>query len=128
MPASRNVHIVVIDDDDSFRIATERLIRSLGYAVTGYASAEAFLDLRPAQDADCIISDIQMPGMTGIEMKQRLNAEGYDVAVIFVSAQTDATLPRRIHECGGLILLHKPFHGQVLIDAIHQALGDTIAE
>ena len=128
MPASRTVHIVVIDDDDSFRIATEGLIRSLGYGVTGYASAESFLDMRTLQDPDCIISDIQMPGMTGIEMKQRLNAEGYDVAVIFVSAQTDATLPQRIHECGGLILLHKPFHGQVLIDAIHRAVGDMTTE
>lgn len=128
MPASRTVHIVVVDDDDSFRIATEGLIRSLGYSVTGYASAEAFLDRRQAPNADCIISDIQMPGMTGIEMKKQMNAEGYDVAVIFVSAQTDATLPRRIQECGGMILLHKPFHGQVLIDAIHQALGDTEAE
>ena len=124
MPASRNVHIAVIDDDDSFRTATEGLIRSLGYAVSGHASAESFLDTRPAWDGDCIISDIQMPGMTGIELKQRLNAEGSTVAVIFVSAQTDPTLPRKVKECGGFILLQKPFQGQVLIDAIHQAIND----
>jgi FixJ family two-component response regulator len=123
MPAPTNVHIVVIDDDDSFRIATEGLVRSLGYTVAGYASAEAFFDTQSARDADCIISDIQMPGMTGIEMKQRLNEEGTGIAVIFVSAQTDASLPRRVSECGGFILLHKPFHGQVLIDAIHRAIG-----
>lgn len=124
MPASRNVHIAVIDDDDSFRTATEGLIRSLGYDVSGHASAESFLDTRPVWDPDCIISDIQMPGMTGIELKQRLNAEGSTVAVIFVSAQTDPTLPSKVKECGGLILLQKPFQGQVLIDAIHQAISD----
>lgn len=123
MPASRNVHIAVIDDDDSFRTATEALIRSLGYEVSGHASAEAFLDMRAVWDADCIISDIQMPGMTGIELKERLNAEGSTVAVIFVSARIDPTLPRKVKECGGLILLQKPFQGQVLIDAIHQAIS-----
>jgi FixJ family two-component response regulator len=125
MPAPRNVQIAVIDDDESFRIATEALIRSLGYVAAGYASAEAFLGERTRQAADCIISDIQMSGMTGIEMKQRLNEQGSNVAVIFVSAQADATLPRRVQECGGLTLLHKPFHGQILIDAIDKALGSA---
>ena len=124
MPASRNVHIAVIDDDDSFRLAAEWLIKSLGYEVAGYESAEAFLGVPPPRAADVIISDIQMPGMTGIEMKQRLNEEGHEVAVIFVSAQADPALLRRVSECGGLALLQKPFHGQILIDAIHHAIGD----
>jgi FixJ family two-component response regulator len=123
MPAPINVQIAVIDDDDSFRIATEALIRSLGYEATGYASAEVFLGDWPHQDADCIISDIQMTGMTGIEMKERLNEMGSGVAVIFVSAHTDATLPQRVRECGGFTLLQKPFHGQILIDAIDRALA-----
>jgi FixJ family two-component response regulator len=116
------VHIAVIDDDDSFRAATELLIRSLGFDVNGYESAQSFLDRRSDRITDCIISDINMPGMTGIELKQRLNREGSEVPVIFVSAQTDTTLPRRVAECGGLTLLQKPFHGQSLIDAIHQAV------
>lgn len=124
MPASRNVHIVVIDDDDSFRLAAEWLIKSLGYDVTGYESAESFLDMPPPRYADLIISDIQMPGMTGLEMKQRLNEEGHQVAVIFVSAQTDPALRRRVSECGGLALLQKPFHGRILIDAIHRAIEE----
>ncbi|MCM2475444.1 response regulator [Rhizobium sp. CG5] len=124
MPSPRNVHIAVIDDDDSFRAATQLLVRSLGFDVAGYESAESFLDRCSDRNADCIISDINMPGMTGIELKQRLNEEGVDVPVIFVSAQTDPTLPRRVIECGGLVLLQKPFHGQNLIDAIHHAIGD----
>jgi len=122
MPPPRNVHIAVIDDDDSFRAATELLVRSLGFDVAGYESAQAFLDRCPGRNTDCIISDINMPGMTGIELKQRLNQEGIEVPVIFVSAQTDTTLPRRVIECGGMALLQKPFHGQKLIDAIHHAV------
>lgn len=115
----RNVHIAVIDDDDSFRAATELLVRSLGFDVAGYESAQSFLDKCPDRKTDCIISDIKMPGMTGIELKQRLNEEGVEVPVIFVSAQTDADLQRRVTECGGRTLLQKPFHGKQLIDAIH---------
>lgn len=126
MPAPRKVHIVVIDDDDSFRAATEWLIKSIGVAVVGYESAQAFLDGCPERDTDCIISDINMPGMTGIELKERLNAEGVKIPVIFVSAQTDSALSRRVIECGGLALLQKPFHGQTLIDAIGQAIGDKL--
>lgn len=124
MPPPRNLHIAVIDDDDSFRAATELLVRSLGFGVAGYESAHSFLDRRPDRNADCIISDINMPGMTGIELKQRLNEEGNEVPVIFVSAQTDPTLPHRVRECGGLALLQKPFHGQNLIDAINHAIGN----
>lgn len=124
MSPPRNVQIAVIDDDDSFRAATEWLVRSLGFDVAGYESAQSFLDRCPDRNADCIISDINMPGMTGIELKQRLNEEGIEVPVIFVSAQTDSTLPRRVIECGGQALLQKPFHGQNLIDAIHHAIGD----
>lgn len=124
MPSPRNVNIVVIDDDDSFRSATEWLIQSIGYDVAGYNSAQSFLDSRPNRDTDCIISDIRMPGMTGIELKQCLNEEGVHVHVIFVSAQTDPTLPRRVVECGGLALLQKPFQGQDLIDEINRAIAN----
>lgn len=124
MPPPRIAHIVVVDDDDSFRAATEWLIKSLGFEVAGYNSAQSFLEECPDRDTDCIISDINMPGMTGIELKQRLNAEGCRIPVIFVSAQTDPTLPHRVVECGGLALLQKPFQVQNLIDVLQHALGD----
>ncbi len=95
----------------------------IGFDVVGYESAQSFLDRCPDRDADCIISDINMPGMTGIEPEAALNEEGVEVPVIFVSAQTDTTLPHRVRECGGLALLQKPFHGQNLIDAINHAIG-----
>ena len=124
MSPPRNVHIAVVDDDDSFRDATEWLIRSLGFDVSGYASAEAFfLGVCADRKADCIISDINMPGLTGIELKQRLNEEGNKVPVIFVSAQTDPSLPHRVIACGGVALLQKPFQGRHLIDAVHRAIG-----
>lgn len=122
MSPPRNVHIVVVDDDDSFRDATEWLIKTLGYNVAVYESAESFLHECPDRNADCIISDINMPGMTGLELKERLNEEGNCVPVIFVSAQTDPSLPDRVVACGGLALLQKPFKGQNLIDAIMHAI------
>lgn len=123
MSPPRNVHIAVVDDDDSFRAATEWLIRSLGFDVAGYESANSFLDMCTDRKVDCIISDINMPGLTGIELKQRLNDEGSNIPVIFVSAQTDPTLPHRVIACGGFALLQKPFQGQDLIDAMYQAIG-----
>lgn len=122
MPPHTDVLIAIIDDDDSFRTAMGGLIRSLGYKAAGFSSAEAFLDARSDCHADCLVSDIQMLGMSGIEMKQTLNRDGDTVPVIFVTAQTDAVLGRRVDECGGLLLLHKPFDGQHLIDGIHRAL------
>src|SRR5690606_19671428 len=123
MQAHRDVLIAIVDDDDSFRIAMEGLIGSLGYRAAGYAAAELFLGSETGRDADCIISHIQMPGMSGMEMKRRLDAEGRNMAVIFVTAHTDAALYRQAMECGAAALLHKPFEGQLLIDKLHGALG-----
>lgn len=119
----RTVHIVVIDDDDSFRAAMEWLLRSVGYTSSGYSSALSYLASPPGQKVDCIISDVNMPGMTGIELKERLNQDRIKVPVIFVSAQTDPALPMRVVECGGLALLQKPFQGQNLIDVIDHAVN-----
>lgn len=123
MPAHRNVLIAIIDDDDSFRAAMEGLIRSLGYKAAGYSSAKAFLDTHSDRRVNCVVSDIQMPGMTGIEMKQQLNKIGSAVPVIFVTAHTDAGLNQRVADCGGLLLLRKPFDAQALIDGVGLALG-----
>lgn len=122
MPTHRNVLIAIIDDDDSFREAMEGLIRSLGYEAVGYSSAEAFLDTPSDHKVDCVVSDIQMPGMSGIEMKQQLNNAGFEAPVIFVTAHTDRSLNQRVEDCGGILLLRKPFDAQVLVDGLGLAL------
>lgn len=123
MSVVRKVRIAVIDDDDSFRTATEWLMKAHGFAAAGYASARSFLDQDPEEDFDCIISDINMPEMSGIELKQCLNRRGSQIPVIFVSAQTDPSLPARVTEIGGAALLQKPFHGQNLVDSVKLAVG-----
>ena len=69
--------IAIVDDDDSFRRATMSFVRSLGYAALQFASAEAFLNSDQLDDADCLISDVQMPGMNGVELQGKLIAQGY---------------------------------------------------
>ncbi|MCY1666610.1 response regulator transcription factor [Rhizobium sp. SL86] len=125
MAVTRTVRIAVIDDDDSFRTATEWLMKAHGFAAAGYASARTFLDEYSEEDVDCIISDINMPGITGLELKQCLNKRSSHIPVIFVSAQTDPSLPARVAEHGGAALLQKPFHGQSLIAAVRLAVGET---
>lgn len=126
MPTHRNVLIAIVDDDNSFRTATEGLMRSLGYDTAGFATAPEFLEALAGLNPACVISDIHMPGMSGIEMKQQMNDEGCDIAVIFVTAKSDASLVKRVSECGGFILLYKPFPGQALVDAVHSAMGNLI--
>lgn len=123
MAATRTVRIAVIDDDDSFRTATEWLIKAHGFTAAGYASAKSFLDEYSEQDIDCIISDINMPEMTGLELKQCLNNRNSRIPVVFVSAQTDPSLPARVAEHGAAALLQKPFHGQNLMDAVMLAIA-----
>lgn len=126
MPPHRNVLIAIVDDDNSFRTATEGLMKSLGYEPAGFATATAFLNARAALNPSCVISDIHMPGMSGIEMKQKMNDEGCDTNVIFVTAKSDASLVNRVSACGGFKLLYKPFSGQDLIDAVHAAIGNRL--
>lgn len=126
MPTHSNVLIAIVDDDNSFRTATEGLMKSLGYKTAGFASATEFLEARPGLNPSCVISDIHMPGMSGIEMKQKMNDDGCDIAVIFVTAKSDVSLAKRVSECGGLILLYKPFSGQALIDAVHSGIANLL--
>jgi FixJ family two-component response regulator len=78
--------IAIVDDDESFRRATTSFVRSLGYGTAAFDSAEAFLNSERVNDADCLITDVQMPGMTGIELQGRLLQQGYSLPVIFITA------------------------------------------
>lgn len=104
------------------RIAIAGLLSSLGYSVKAYASAEAFLEDPAACEADCIVTDIQMPGLSGIELKQRLDHLGVRTPVIMVTARTDASLLARAKASGAACLLHKPFHDADLVQCIEGVL------
>jgi FixJ family two-component response regulator len=114
--------VFVVDDDASMRRGLERLLRSFGYAVEGYASATAFLARPPATDIACLVLDLRMPGMDGLDLQGRLAARGDDLPVVFVSGHGDVQSSVRAMKAGALDFLTKPFDESVLRAAIERAL------
>jgi FixJ family two-component response regulator len=115
--------ISIIDDDDSLRSALVGLVRSLGYRADGFANAEAFLVGDHAARSAAIVTDIQMPGLSGIELKERLIAQGCAAPVIMITARTEAGLQERAFASGALCVLKKPFAAEALIDCLERALA-----
>jgi FixJ family two-component response regulator len=114
--------ISIIDDDESMRTALVGLIRSLGYDVRGFASAEEFLGYGPVQSCACVITDIQMPGMSGIELQQHLAACQYTLPVIMITARHEAGLEERALASGAVCFLRKPFAAETLVDCLERVL------
>jgi FixJ family two-component response regulator len=114
--------ISVIDDDGSLRQALVRLIRSLGYEASGFGSAEEFADSCAISNSACIITDIHMPGMSGIELKQLLTQRRSLVPVIMITARLDSGLEAKALAAGAACFLKKPFAATVLIDCLERAL------
>jgi FixJ family two-component response regulator len=115
--------IAIIDDDASMVAALSGLVRSLGYRAEGHGSAEAFVESLGREKPRCIVTDIQMPGMDGIALKQWLAARGCAIPVIMITARTEESLFARAHAAGALCLLHKPFAADRLIDCLAQAMA-----
>ena len=114
--------IAIVDDDESFRRATLSFIRSLGYSAAAFPSADAFLSSNAVENTDCLISDIQMPGMSGIELQNYLIAQGHRVPVIFVTAFPEMEARGHALSAGAIGFLGKPFGDQNLISCLDKAL------
>ncbi|MGB8896403.1 MAG: response regulator [Pseudolabrys sp.] len=119
---SRVPVIAIVDDDESFRRATTSFVRSLGYGTAAFDSAEAFLKSDRIDDADCLITDVQMPGMTGIELQGRLNAQGHRLPIIFITAFPEMKVRAQALAGGAIGFLSKPFNDQGLIACLNKAL------
>jgi FixJ family two-component response regulator len=104
------------------RKALLALVRSAGYEGQSFVSAEDFLGLGTVQDFGCVITDVQMPGMSGIELKEHLTASQLPVPVIMITAQHDPTLEQRAISSGAICFLRKPFEADVLIACLGNAL------
>ncbi len=109
--------IIIVDDDPSMSEAMERLLTTSGWAVLSYASAEEFLVAERAGNAALLILDIQLPGMSGLELQQRLAAEGTSPPVIFITGYDRPSFRVKAEEAGAAYLA-KPFHGHQLIEAV----------
>jgi Response regulator len=117
--------IAIVDDDESLRTALEGLLRATGYLARPYGGAREFLDSGGPQQANCLISDIQMPGMCGVELYETLRARGLDIPVIFMTAYPGEK-PRISADMPGVIAcLPKPFEAEQLLACIETALLGT---
>jgi FixJ family two-component response regulator len=115
--------VYVVEDDESIRRAIERLLRSAGYHAVTFNSAEAFLDSTSGTGAGCLILDIRLPGMTGLDLQEKLASSGAKYRVIFITAHDNPKWQERAMKAGALAYLKKPFGDQSLLDAIQSACG-----
>ena len=113
--SSKTPVISIIDDDPFVRQATDDLLRSLGYLTAAFASAEDFLQSSYIHETTCLISDVQMPGLSGVDLQRLLIAEGNPMATIFITAYFDERIRQSVMEAGAIGYLSKPFDEQSLI-------------
>ena len=123
LPLARPLRMIAtIDDDDSVRKAMTSLLRSLGHSVVAFDSAEAFLDSDQVSTTTCLITDVQMPGMSGLDLQKRLIADGHRIPVIFLTGHPDERVRSRAFKAGALAFLSKPRGQQGLAEHLEKAL------
>jgi two-component system response regulator FixJ len=114
--------IFIVDDDMAVRDALKLLLRSVGQAVETYASAQEFLDAYSEDRPGCLVLDIRMPGMSGLELQQKLNERHSILPIIFITGHGDVPMAVEAMQAGAVDFIQKPFRDQDLIDRINQAL------
>jgi FixJ family two-component response regulator len=114
--------VMIVDDDDSIRRAARRLIKSYGFPVETFISAEDFLASGRLHATACLVLDVQMPGLNGLELQSRLIADGYRIPIIFITAFHDENTQAQALKTGALAYLVKPFEEADLLSAINIAL------
>src|SRR5271169_4989254 len=121
--ATRETKLVaIVDDDDSMRTAVQDLLEAVGLAAQGFASAEEFLRSGKQHGTACLIADIRMPGMSGLELQAQLNAERCRIPIIFITAHGDARMRMQALRAGAVEFLSKPFDEEVLLQSVRAAL------
>ena len=116
--------IAIVDDDKSVQSALQDLVESEGLSTLCFGSAEQFLDSGAQRNAACLIADIRMPGMSGLELQDKLKADRCRIPIIFITAHGDAKMQTQALREGALKFLAKPFDNTVLLEALHAAIED----
>jgi len=116
--------VAIIEDDESYRVAVKRLLKSAGFSVQSFASAEDFLSSGQQRETGCLIADIQMPGMSGLDLQAKLNSDHYPIPTIFMTAHGDEKMRLQAMRAGAVKFLAKPFDGETLLEAVRVALKD----
>jgi FixJ family two-component response regulator len=114
--------VAIVDDDESVRRALQGLMKEAGLAAKAFASAEEFLDSGEQRQTACLITDIRMPGMSGIELQAKLNAEDCRIPTIFITAHGDSKMRLQALRSGAVEFLAKPFNDDILLENVRAAL------
>jgi FixJ family two-component response regulator len=120
---SRSPIVCIIDDDASVRIAVERIVRSMDLAAYTFVSCREFLESPQLHNAGCIVADVQMPGMSGLELQRSLKIRGMTTPLIFITAYPNEKLRKEALDAGAVCFLEKPFQGTSIVECIERALG-----
>jgi FixJ family two-component response regulator len=120
-------NIAIVDDDDAVRVALSSLLRSYGYTADAYDSAYALLAAGGLGDYHCVVTDLQMPGMSGVELLELLRKQGNPIPLILMTAFPEAALRKRALQGGASCFLSKPFEASELLRCLRQARGGDVA-
>src|SRR5690349_10448074 len=114
--------VAIVEDDESYRLAVRRLLKSAGFSVQSFACAEDFLSSGRQQETGCLVADIRMPGMSGLDLQAQLIADHYLIPTIFMTAHGDEKMRLQAMRAGAVKFLMKPFDGEDLLQAVRVAL------
>ena len=117
-----NKVVAIVDDDDAVRVALEGLLKSAGLTARAFESAETFIESGQQSQVACLIADIRMPGMSGLELQAKLNAEHCRIPIIFITAHGDAQMRMQALRAGAVEFLAKPFNDEALLETVGAAL------
>lgn len=117
--------VSIVDDDESLRRSVKNLLTSVGLRVETFASAEAFRQSGHRADTRCVVLDLRMPGMSGVDLLMRLAAAGSPIPVVILTAHSDEEARRRTLQAGAVAFLGKPFHGEALLGAVRRAFAQN---
>lgn len=117
--------VSIVDDDESLRRSVKHLLTSVGFRVETFDSATAYLRSPDREETGCLVLDLRMPGMSGLDLLGHLAAAGSRIPVVVLTAHSDAEARRKTLDAGAIAFLGKPFHGDALLDAVRGALAEA---
>jgi FixJ family two-component response regulator len=117
-----NKAVAIVDDDEEVRVALGGLMKSAGLTARAFESAEEFIESGQQFQVACLITDIRMPGMSGLELQAKLNAEGCSIPIVFITAHGDAKMRMQALRAGAVEFLAKPFDDEALLESVRVAL------
>jgi FixJ family two-component response regulator len=125
---SKKPLVFIVDDDGQVRRALERLVRSVGLDAVSFPSAQEFLEQQPPAGPACLVLDVRMPGLSGLDLQQKMTEAGLNVPIIFITGHGTVPMSVRAMKAGAVDFLQKPFDDQELLDAVNIALDRSLRE